>query len=235
MNISINENITFLLAADRNEFIAQAISHVQEAARRALARRGVFHIVLAGGDTPRAVYSALVVLETEWTAWQIWFGDERCLPPGDSGLNSTMAMETLLSRVPLPPENIHRIRGELGAAEAARLYEKETESVPCFDLVLLGLGDDGHTASLFPGHDWGTENDAVDVLAVFDAPKPPLERVSLSVQRLKRTREVLFLAAGEQKRSVVKSYRRGESMPATMIHGLERTTLLYCPASVFSS
>src|SRR6185295_18060576 len=107
--------------------------------------------------------------------------------------NSRMADEAWLDHVVVPARRRHPIRAELGAEAAARAYCASLEAVAMFDLVLLGLGEDGHTASLFPGHDWGEAPDAPDVLAVFDAPKPPLERVSLSAARLSRAREVLFL------------------------------------------
>jgi len=132
--------------------------------------RGEFHLVLAGGNTPRTrtVYRALAREAHDWPRWHIWFGDERCLPPNHPERNSAMARA------------------------AALAYAEELARVPAFDLVLLGLGEDGHSASLFPGH---TAEQEANVLAVFDAPNPPPERVSFSARRLSRARHVLFLAA----------------------------------------
>ncbi len=109
------------------------------------------------------------------------------------------------------------IAAELGADTAAQRYVRELAGVDTFDLVLLGLGEDGHTASLFPGHDWGERADAPAALAVHDAPKPPPARVSLSAWRLARARSVLFLVSGRDKRDAVTRWQRGERLPAAAI------------------
>ncbi|MGA9341108.1 MAG: 6-phosphogluconolactonase [Rhodanobacteraceae bacterium] len=192
-------------------------ARILDAAMRAIRDRGRFLIVLAGGNTPRGVYRALCNVHTEWSAWHIWFGDERCVAADDPERNSRMAAETWLDHVPIPAAQIHPMRGELGAERAARDYAKTLHGVGTFDLVLLGLGEDGHTASLFPGHDWGTAADAPAALAVFDAPKPPPERVSLSAARLANARQVLFLVAGESKRESVDAWRAGKPIPARAI------------------
>jgi 6-phosphogluconolactonase len=97
------------------------------------------------------------------------------------------------------------------------MYTEALRTVGEFDLVLLGLGEDGHTASLFPGHEWGTAPGSPDVLAVFDAPKPPQQRVSLSAARLSRARQVIFLVSGESKREAVAEWRAGKNIPARAI------------------
>ena len=127
-----------------------------------------------------------------------------------------MAGLAWLDHVPLPAAHRHAIPAELGAERAAA-YAAELRGVGDFDLVLLGLGEDGHTASLFPGHDWGEAPDAPDALAVLDAPEPPPERVSLSAARLSRSREVLFLVAGPSKREALARWRAGERIPAAAI------------------
>jgi 6-phosphogluconolactonase len=112
---------------------------------------------------------------------------------------------------------VRPIPAESGAREAAVLYARELRSIDAFDLVLLGLGEDGHTASLFPGHNWGAHTDSPDVLAVFKAPKPPPERVSLSAQRLSRARHVLFLVEGAGKRDAIAVWKGGDAIPAASI------------------
>ncbi len=194
-----------------------ALARVLAAAREAIEQRGAFEIVLAGGNTPRALYRALRHAATDWKAWQIWFGDERCLPPDDPGRNSRMARAQWLDHVQLPAANLHAIPAERGAREAAAIYARELRGIDAFDMVLLGLGEDGHTASLFPGRDWGVHPDSPDALAVFDAPKPPPERVSLSANRLSRARAVLFLVEGAGKRDAVAAWQRGEAIPARSI------------------
>jgi len=173
--------------------------------------------VLAGGRTPREIYHGLCTTKTDWSAWHIYFGDERCLPPRDPARNSCMAAEVWLNNVPIPPMQVHTIAGELGADEAALQYSETLRSVGYFDLVLLGLGEDGHTASLFPGHDWGTAPGSQDALAVFDAPKPPPQRVSLSAARLSRARQVIFLVSGESKHRAVTAWRAENNIPARAI------------------
>lgn len=195
----------------------KAVDWIAAAAAEAVAAREAFRIVFAGGATPRGVYESLRGLATDWSAWQVWFGDERCLPVDDPCRNSRMAQEALLGWVPIPARQIHVIRGELGAESAALDYRASLSGMPEFDLVLLGLGDDGHTASLFPGAGWGEGRDAPDTLAVHAAPKPPAGRVSLSARRLSDTRCALFLVAGAAKRAAVSAWRAGCDLPAAAI------------------
>jgi 6-phosphogluconolactonase len=207
----------FHAVSDAHALTETAHARVLSAAERALARDGVFSIVLAGGETPRALYRSLRDAATPWERWQFYFGDERCVPVSEPGRNSRMAAEALLDHVPVPRENVHALPAEIGPVEGARVACARLQSVGVFDLVLLGLGEDGHTASLFPAHDWGSAQDAPDALAVLDAPKPPPERVSLSAGRLSRAREVLFLVQGEAKRGALERWRRGEVLPAAAI------------------
>jgi len=186
-------------------------------ALQAIQQRGQFHLVLAGGDTPRELYTLLSQAKTDWSAWHIYFGDERCLPATDAERNSHMAALSWLDSVPIPTFQLHIIPAELGAQQATRLYGETLQAVGLFDLVLLGLGEDGHTASLFPGHDWGTVKGAPDTLAISDAPKPPAQRVSLSAARLSRTRKVLFMIKGESKHEAVTDWLAGKNIPALAI------------------
>ncbi len=200
--------------ADERALQQLAIESILASAARAIHERGQFHIVLAGGSTPREIYHGLCTARTDWSAWHIYFGDERCLPQSDSDRNSRMAAEVWLNRVPIQPLQLHTIPAELGASQAARMYSETLRTVGDFDLVLLGLGEDGHTASLFPGHEWGTAPGSPDTLAVFYAPKPPPQRVSLSAARLSRTRQAIFLVSGESKRGAVAAWRAGKDIPA---------------------
>lgn len=198
--------------------LAKEVSRrIVAAAREAIRSRGQFHIVLAGGETPRAVYARLAAQAAEWSKWHIYFGDERCLPLNDPGRNDAMARGVWLARVAIAPEHVHAMPAELGAEEGARRYRATLKQVGDFDLVLLGLGEDGHTASLFPDHALGDAPGAPDVLAVRDAPKPPAERISLSAARLSRARQVFFLVAGASKRSAVTAWKGGELIPASRI------------------
>ena len=195
----------------------QAAALILEAARKAIAARGVFHLVLAGGNTPKDAYDRLREVGANWAKWQIYFGDERCLPRGDPERNDTMARRTWLDHIRIPPVNIHAIPAEHGAEKGAQRYAEILRRVPEFDLVLLGLGEDGHTASLFPGRKEGLAKNDANVIAVHAAPKPPAERVSLSAARLSRARRVLYMVGGESKREAVKAWRAQADVPPRYI------------------
>lgn len=211
------QSVRWHVRADAAAWQAEAFERVTHAAREALARRARFDIVLAGGNTPRALYGSLRAFDTDWRAWHVWYGDERCVPANDPQRNSRMADDAWLRHIPIPATNVHAIPGELGAEVAARQYAIALATLPMFDLVLLGLGEDGHTASLFPGHPWGQAPDAPAALVVHAAPKPPPDRVSLSAHRLGLARKVLFLVEGAGKRAAVAAWQRGDTIPAAAI------------------
>ena len=202
---------------DAEGVVAAARDHILAAARNAIAKRNAFRIALSGGETPRRLYERLASADAEWPAWHIYFGDERCLPAGDAQRNSVMAERAWLAASAIPASQIHPIPADLGAEAAAAAYSRELEQVGDFDLVLLGLGEDGHTASLFPGREWGTKLGTPAAIPVHDAPKPLPDRVSLSAWRLSLARSVLVLVAGEGKREAVKRWRAGEDLPVAAI------------------
>jgi len=193
-----------------------AAEAVLEAAGEAIAARGEFRLVLAGGRTPEVAYRMLAEAEADWSRWYIYFGDERCLPAQDPARNSQMAHTVWLDRVAVPAENVFPIQAELGPEVAAARYAELVRDALPFDLVLLGMGEDGHTASLFPGqvHPQGEL-----VHPVYQAPKPPSERVSLSAAALGSSRRVLILVSGAGKRKALQRWRSGEALPVAGIHG----------------
>ena len=195
----------------------QAAALILDAARAAITERGVFHLVLAGGNTPKNAYERLRESGANWAKWQIYFGDERCLPRGDPGRNDIMARRAWLDHIRIPPVNIHPIPAEHGAEKGAQRYAVTLRRVLEFDLVLLGLGEDGHTASLFPGRQEGLGKNETEVVAVRAAPKPPPERVSLSAVRLSRAQRVLYMVGGESKREAVKLWRADADIPPRYI------------------
>ena len=189
---------------------------IGDCAQHAISLRGEFSIVLAGGSTPKALYQLLPTLDSDWSRWQIYFGDERCLPVGDVDRNDTMVMQSWLAKVPIPAANIHRIAAEK-FQQAAVEYATQLESVDKFDLVLLGVGEDGHTASLFPGDNTGFDQTAAAAIFITDSPKPPPERITLSAQRLNRANAVWFLATDAGKRDILQRWRSGEELPVAKI------------------
>lgn len=205
----------------RADFERSAHDFILDAAMRSIDDTGRFRLVLSGGRTPRRIYASLRLAQTDWSAWVLYFSDERCLPENDPNRNSRMAAEAWLDHVPIPAGQIHVIPAGLGPERGADRYSRELAGAGTFDLVLLGLGEDGHTASLFPGGDWEAATSWPDAIPVQDAPKPPPERVSLSPARLSRTRQCLFLIAGSDKREAVDRWRAGTGSPASRIRANE--------------
>ena len=194
----------------------EAAQRIVQSASRAIAERGLFRIVLAGGSTPEAAYRLLVAADTDWSCWEIYFGDERCLPMNDTERNSQMASRAFLDAVAVPAANVHNIPAERGAETAAREYQTVISSAMPFDLVLLGIGEDGHTASLFPGQQHPANQ---LVHAVHNAPKPPSDRVSLSAHALSEAREVLVLATGSGKQEAIQAWQAAKPVPIAEIGG----------------
>lgn len=194
---------------------AAAGSFAEEAAR-SVRDRGRFTVALAGGSTPKALYELLATGYPSTLGWDrvhAFFGDERTVPSDHEDSNYRMAYETLLSRVPLG--SVHRMRGELDPAEAAVLYEKELVEFfggpPRLDLVLLGIGEDGHTASLFPG------TPALDVTDRWTVENPVEKlntiRLTLTVPAINAAKRVIFLVAGEGKAGALKEILEGDANP----------------------
>lgn len=197
-----------------DELEAYAARAILRSAEQAVEERGRFTIVLAGGNTPQRIYARMRGATAAWKHWHVYFGDERCRPPGDALRNDRMARDVWLDHVPIPGDQVNSIPAEHGPRQGARRYAETVAPVDRFDFVLLGLGEDGHTASLFPQH--RPAGNGV-VLAVHDAPKPPPERVSLSAARLGRARQVVFVVSGVQKRRTVAAWRRGDALPASAV------------------
>ena len=216
--------------------LASAVAqHVVACAASAITARGRCLLALAGGATPRAAYMLLASAELahriDWGRVHVLWGDERCVPPDDARSNYRMAREALLDHVPLLPANIHRIRGEdeptLAAARYERLLrtlldDRPEGSAAALDLILLGLGDDGHTASLFPG---GTLlQEAVRWVASDFAQADGLWRVTLTPVIINAARDVSFVVSGitkaERLQEVLEGPRRPQRLPAQAVHPL---------------
>jgi 6-phosphogluconolactonase len=221
------------VCGDADGLAAAAAAEVARRARQAVARDGRFALVLSGGSTPARLYALLAKRRAgrggvPWTNVHVFWGDERAVPPDHSESNFRLANEALLSRVPIPEGNVHRIRAELGSpAEAAALYEEELRAFfetpagrfPRVDLVLLGLGGDGHTASLFPG-DAALEESTRLVLAPAGA-KLGLRRITLTLPVLNSARAAMFLVSGEGKAAILARVLAGgaadASLPARLV------------------
>jgi 6-phosphogluconolactonase len=170
--------------------------------------------VLAGGTTPRRCYELLAEREVDWGRVAVLFGDERCVPPDDPESNYRMAREALLDRA--APATVYRMPGELGPDEGAEAYRRIVATETPLDIVILGVGEDGHTASLFPGHPVLRAHGLV--VGVHDSPKPPPERITLTLGVLRAARHVIILATGAGKAEAVALAKRGQ-VPSGMIAG----------------
>jgi 6-phosphogluconolactonase len=181
------------------------------------ARRGG-SIVLTGGSTPGKAYEQAAALTPDWSNVELWWGDERCVPPDDERSNYRLAKETLLDRLDEQPAQVHRIRGELEPADAAGEYDHALDGVR-LDLLLLGLGPDGHVASLFPG----SPQLGIEDRLVTSGPaglEPWVDRVTLTMPALRAAGEIVFLVTGEEKAEAVGKAFSGEisaETPASLV------------------
>jgi len=223
--------MTSVFVADTPDAAAEAAAdRLTAAIAAARDARGAAHIALAGGTTPRKTYELLAGRIEDWGGVEVWFGDERAVGPDDPESNYRMASETLLADGAGP--EVHRIEGERGPEDAAAAYAAELEKrlpreggVPVLDLALQGLGPDGHTASLFPG------NPVVEAtgvcVAVHDAPKPPPDRITVTVPVLRAARSIVFLATGAEKTDAVRGLLAGPDpkIPSSLL-GSDHTEVI---------
>jgi 6-phosphogluconolactonase len=210
---------TWRIESDAAAVADAACRLVSSAARAAIAKRGRFRLVLAGGSTPLSTYRRLAASDQQWKRWSLYYGDERCLPAEDPERNSQMVMATgITSRagehLPIP--------AELGTKAAVQAYRKTVRPALPFDMVLLGMGEDGHTASLFPGRDWPDK----PVFAVKDSPKPPAERVTLGIAALQDCRAMLVMVTGTDKAAAVQQWRQGVQLPVAQVSDIPQATVL---------
>ncbi|MGZ8686901.1 MAG: 6-phosphogluconolactonase [Gaiellaceae bacterium] len=202
-----------------DEAAALAASLLAEAARNGE------HVVLAGGSTPRRAYELAAVLAPDWSHAEIWLGDERCLPSADARTNAYLVEEALLSGLAAPPAAVHTVETALGADAAAAAYDADLRGVP-LGLVLLGVGEDGHTASLFPGAPALDVRDRLAV-AVEAGLAPFVPRVTLTIPALSSARRVVFLAVGTAKaEAVLRAFGQPPSptTPASLVRSAGGTT-----------
>jgi 6-phosphogluconolactonase len=205
---------------DTNAIVADVAERIFVAYQKCLDAGQMFSLFLSGGSTPKALYQVLAGepwrRAVDWTAVELYFGDERCVPPDSELSNYRMALETLISKVPIPPGNVHRMRGEIDPEQAAKEYgqmlkEKFHDEGP--DVLLLGMGDDGHTASLFPGTKAleETHHRCVANYVPHDyIPAGTNWRITLTYPFINRSREVYILVTGAGKAKRVDEVLMGE-------------------------
>jgi len=229
--------VTRLTACRDAETVAQlAAAHVARQLRHAREQRGVAHMALSGGTTPGRTYELLGAKPEDLGGVQVWFADERCVAPEDRESNYRLVTDTLLAGAGIAPERVHRMEGEAGPQEGARRYAEELtrhlasaspSTPPVLDLIVLGIGPDGHVASLFPGAATLDAGDDAVCLGVADSPKPPPERITLSLAVLRAARECVLLATGASKADAVAAMLAQPSrhVPASLLRR-ERLTVI---------
>jgi 6-phosphogluconolactonase len=206
--------VTRLCTLAEAEAVAErAAREIAEHIQRARAERGVAHLALSGGRTPERAYELLAQTLEDWQDVEVWFADERCVGPEDAESNYRMAREKLLERIPIEPARVHRMEGELGPERGAERYARalladvaRTQAdagAPVLDIVVLGIGPDGHVASLFPGAPTLEADEEAVCLPVRNSPKPPPERITLSLAVLRAARRCMLLATSADKRDAV--------------------------------
>jgi 6-phosphogluconolactonase len=207
-----------VVVPDAEALAREAAQRFTDLAREAAGSRGRFSVALSGGSTPGRLFRLLAGEpyrgQIPWEQVHLFWGDERCVPPNDPGSNYRLAEEALIAHVPIPPGNVQRVCGELKASTAAQAYENLLQDFFCgprtrFDLVLLGLGKDGHTASLFPGSPLLDERERLTALATASYQDRPAQRVTLTLPAINTARQVLFLVAGGAKAEIVQAVIEG--------------------------
>jgi len=177
--------------------------------------KGMCHVVLPGGSTPAECISLLAEKDLPWEKIHWYPGDERCYPIGHIDRNDTMIKSRLFAEEGSVKENFHAIPAELGPAHGARRYASLVESIAEFDIVVLGMGEDGHTASLFPGN--AALNNMAAVVPVYGSPKSPDERISIGLDMLKYAGECIVITTGSSKKDALEKLTAGAVLPVGMV------------------
>jgi 6-phosphogluconolactonase len=196
--------------SDAEQAAVRAAGEIERHLNSALRERGSAHLALSGGGTPKRAYELLAAAPLDWSSIEIWFADERCVPPEDEESNYRMAAETLIGRIAIPAAHVHRMEGELGPEQGAQRYAAELgqrfadrapsqPSPPVLDVIVLGIGPDGHIASLFPGSPTLDAGAQAICLPIENSPKPPPQRITLSLAVLRAARRCVLLASGPSK------------------------------------
>ncbi len=220
------------IAQDAETLARLAAGKIAEMAQRFIQAQGQFSIVLTGGSTPRRLYQLLSrqdLYPIDWQRVQIFFSDERCVPPEHADSNFKMASEALLAKISIPNANIHRMPGEEAPVSGAVAYEKMLRQIfpnsayPAFDLILLGLGEDGHTASLFPNTTAMEETQTwVTWVEHTSQPFPLVDRLTLTLPAINAGANIFFLVAGSGKQSILSKILFGRNaqppLPAQLIN-----------------
>ncbi len=201
--------------ADAEPVAQAAAAYLFQQITSCVAERGLCHVVLPGGSTPARCLQLLAEKPLPWENIHWYPGDERCYPVGHAERNDTMMSNKLFSQQKNVSENFHAIPAELGPEQGAEDYAALLDATDGMDIVVLGMGEDGHTASLFPGN--AALEDRRSAVPVYDAPKPPSERISISLNTLRKAGERIIIATGDNKREALTKLKEGKVLPVAMV------------------
>jgi 6-phosphogluconolactonase len=211
----LNEN--WLIFKDNNDLSKELAREILDIAKNSIRLNGCFTIVLAGGRSVINLYKILRQSTSDWNKWYVYIGDERCLPLQDKDRNDHIINSIWLNNSQIPEKNINFIKAELGHDNGAYDYEEVLENIASFDVVLLSIGEDGHTASLFPGHYYDNNK---SVVVEHNSPKRPKDRISMSYSRFNRANNVFKVVSGASKQNAVGLWLQGKTLPINQIKGL---------------
>ncbi|GAB6069150.1 6-phosphogluconolactonase [Thiomicrorhabdus hydrogeniphila] len=242
MNAELPQN--WQLFDDAESLAQHCVQEILQIADKAIQQNGAFHFITAGGSTPNRCYQLLSEQQADWQHWHIYMGDERVLPFNNEERNSQALLTHWLNKQQIPAKNIHFINTEAGANKSAQSYANLIASVDSFNVCLLGMGEDGHTASLFPGHE---NSDAVQsvfaensensvnqiieqsapIIIENDSPKPPSQRVSLSYAALTKCDLVIKLITGQSKQNAIQQWlSTNDQLPIKKVQGKQTKVYL---------
>ena len=205
----------FKVYADEGSVAQAAAAYLFQQITSCVAERGLCHVVLPGGSTPARCLQLLAEKPLPWENIHWYPGDERCYPVGHAERNDTMMSNKLFSQQKNLSENFHAIPAELGPEQGAEDYAALLDATDGMDIVVLGMGEDGHTASLFPGN--AALEDRRSAVPVYGAPKPPSERISISLNTLRKAGERIIIATGDNKREALTKLKAGKDLPVAMV------------------
>ena len=207
--------------------INSVILEISTKANLTIKKNGEFHIVLTGGETPIFIYEKLKHIQTEWTKWHFYYTDERMNCESIHFKNEYIIRNNLLKHIPINESQIHFMEELSDINDTVEFYSSFFDSAPIFDLTLIGIGEDGHVASLFPGQNLGLSLDSPSLLPVYNSPKYPSQRISFSMSRINRSLSIFIIAMGEKKSIIINKLIDGHDIPALHIKGIHNTTLYY--------
>ena len=210
-----------------SNFCQNITKEIIEYSEICIANRGYFHFLICGGTSPITLYKFLSIQTIDWSCWHFWISDERYIPNNSIHLNSTIIKENLLKNIPVNNNNIHFFDINLNVQDSIKKYELMLLEIKYFDLCLLGVGEDGHVASLFPGMNLEISENSPNILFINNSPKYPKNRLTLSGKMINKSRQIFYIAKGAEKKYIVDKFQNEKSLPFNNLNGIEKTTLYF--------